>query len=105
MCFEDSGTEDVSISDGVRELCNHYFKWCRSLRRVNFSSSLEQIGVECFEGSGVEEVNIPDDVRELCDFCFCECGSLLRVNFGSSSSLDRIGFGVFRGAFLRLFHH
>ena len=42
--------EEVSIPDGVRELCDDCFSGCGSLRRVNFgsSSSLERIGVECF---------------------------------------------------------
>ena len=79
-CFAHSGIEDVSIPDGVRELCNRCFRRCWSLRRVEFgsSSSLERIGVGCFSGSGVEEVSIegegkPEvgewDDMELPNFC------------------------------------
>ena len=34
-CFEGSGVEEVSIPDGVRELCEGCFRLCESLRRVN----------------------------------------------------------------------
>ena len=96
-CFEDSGVEEVSIPDGVRELCCGCFCDCWGLHRVTFGScsSLELIGVNCFGKNSVEEVNIPDGVRELCDRCFEGCKSLRRVNFGSSSSLERIGFRAF----------
>ena len=45
-CFQGSGVEEVSIPDGVRELCDRCFHWCESLRRVTFGScsSLERIG-------------------------------------------------------------
>ena len=92
-CFQETGVEEVSIPDGVCELCDRCFRGCRTLCRVTFgsSSSLERIGVECFQEAGVEDVSIPDGVCELCDRCFCECGRLRGVNFGSSSSLERIG--------------
>ena len=50
-CFEGSEVEEVSIPDGVRELCNGCFAWCQSLRRVTFgsSSSLELVGTQCFD--------------------------------------------------------
>ena len=49
-CFEDSGVEDVSIPDGVCELCDRCFEGCERLGRVNFgsSSSLERIGFWAF---------------------------------------------------------
>ena len=52
-CFEGGGVEEVSIPNGVRELCDRCFKECRSLRRVDFgsSSSLERIGFRAFPSS------------------------------------------------------
>ena len=49
-CFSCSGVEEVSIPDGVCELCDRCFKGCRSLHRVSFgpSSSLERIGFQAF---------------------------------------------------------
>ena len=84
---------EISIPDGVRELCDGCFKRCESLRRVTFGpcSSLERIGVSCFEGSGVEEFVVPDSVRELCDRCFKECKGLRRITFGPCSSLEQMG--------------
>ena len=66
-CFAGSKVEEVSIPDGVRDLCDFCFKGCKSLRRVTFgpSSSLEPIGAGCFERTGVEKASIPDSVREL----------------------------------------
>ena len=104
-CFHESWVGEVSVPDGVRELCDGCFKGCWRLRRVTFgpSSSLERIGVEAFgavrpEGfgqstpCGLEEISIPDGVRELCDGCFKGCSRLRRLTFGPSSSLERIGF-------------
>ena len=58
-CFAYSGVEEVSIPDGVRELCDDCFTWCNRLRRVTFgsSSSLERIGFRAF----------PRSVSYLCD--------------------------------------
>ena len=41
------GLEEISIPDGVRELCDGCFKWCSRLRRVTFgrSSSLDRSGI------------------------------------------------------------
>ena len=96
---------EISIPDGVRELCDRCFYNCVSLHRVTFgeSSSLERIGVDAFSGHTaktachIEEVSIPDGVRELCDQCFYGCHSLQRVTFGLSSSLVRIGVKAFSG--------
>ena len=56
-CFEETSIRDVSIPDGVRELCDRCFKQCERLCRVTFGSSsqLERIGDSCFECSGIEE--------------------------------------------------
>ena len=52
-CCEGSGVEEVSIPDGVRELCDGCVEGCKSLRRVNFgsSSSLEKIVFAAFSRS------------------------------------------------------
>ena len=78
-CFEGSGVEEVSIPDGVRDLCDFCFKGCKSLRRVTFgpSSSLEPIGAGCFERTGVEKASIPDSVRELCNGCLTAAEGLV----------------------------
>ena len=101
-----SGLVEMSIPDGVRELCDGCFSGCCCLHHVTFgpSSSLERIGVEAF-GAVVDdwdlmlcelvEISIPDSVRELCDGCFKGCSSLRRVTFGPSSSLERIGVEAF----------
>ena len=49
-CFDETGVEEVSVPDGVRELCDGCSTECKSLRRVTFgpSSLLERIGVEAF---------------------------------------------------------
>ena len=60
LCWSSTGVgralqqlRDVSIPDGVRELCDDCFYGCKSLRRVNFgsSSSLERIGFRAFPRS------------------------------------------------------
>ena len=68
----DTGLEEVSIPDGVRELCDYCFAGRFSPRRVMFGSllSLERIRVYCFKGHGVKEVIIPSGGCELFDGCF-----------------------------------
>ena len=110
------GIRDISIPDGVRELCDQCFYGCSSLHRVTFGllSKLERIGVQAFSGlsdsyghnkaCSIEVINIPDSVRELCDQCFYRCSSLRRVTFGSSSSLERIGVGCIEATRVIDFH-
>ena len=97
--------EEVEIPNSVRELCDHCFYCCPSLRRVTFAqpSSVERIGVYAFarKSSGnvtaccIEEIEIPNRVRELCDRCFYGCWSLRRVTFAQPSSVERIGVEAF----------
>ena len=101
------GLVEISIPDGVHELCDGCFRGCSNLCRVTFgaSSALERIGVEAFgavrdwRGSptpcGLVEISIPDGVRELCHGCFIGCSSLRHVVFSRFSSLERIGFHAF----------
>ena len=97
--------KEVSVPDGVRELCSGCFRWCKSLRRVTFgpSSSLERIGDCCFQGTAVEEVAVPDGVRELGSRCFKECRWLRRVTFGPSSSLEWINTMCFMESGVEVF--
>ena len=100
----------VSVPDSVRELCDHCFSRCSSLRRITFgpASRLERIGVEAFSwkfqsrcnfwrvrGCPLEEIFIPDSVREIGDRCFSGCHSLRQVTLSSSSRLERIGVEAF----------
>ena len=57
---------------------------------------MKLIGKKAFSESGVVEIPIPDGVEELCEGCFYECEKLSRVTSGESSSLKRIGNGVFQ---------
>ena len=49
-CCSYGNLSSVCIPDSVRELCDHCFEGCSSLRRVTFGpcSSLERIGFSCF---------------------------------------------------------
>ena len=66
-CFAKTGVEEVSVPDGVRELCDGCFRRCQGLRRVTFgpSSSLARLSVGWIEGTRVEELSVPDTVCEL----------------------------------------
>ena len=65
----------MSIPDGVRELCDSYFKGCKKFLRVTFgsSSSLEWIGALCFAGSGLLDFEIPSTVGAIGGGAFDEC--------------------------------
>ena len=69
------GLEEISIPNGVRELCDDCFKRCKSLRRVTFgpSSSLERIGADCFYRCGLVEFEIPASLRKIGGGAFGEC--------------------------------
>ena len=56
-CFEGAGVEEVSVPDGVCELCESCFRWCKSLRRVIFGPS----------SSPVKWLVIPPSVKHLVD--------------------------------------
>ena len=67
LAFSDSGVREIHIPDGVEELCETCFSWCKRLSRVTFgkSSSLKLIGMEAFFGSGVVEIHIPDVIESV----------------------------------------
>ena len=77
-CFENSGVEEVSVPNGVRELCDGCFKGCWRLRRVTFgpSSSLERVGSLCFCKCGLVKFEIPVSVRAIGGGAFSECALL-----------------------------
>ena len=74
-CFDGSGVEDVSIPDGVCQLCEGCFDGCDSLHYVNFgsSSSLERIGTRCFASSELLDFEIPSAVGAIGGGVFGEC--------------------------------
>lgn len=110
IIYSASGSADLVIPDGVRELSDYCFNghWIDTIK-FGESPVLERIGIEAFSrGNGFngvygvpEEIDIPDSVVELGDRCFHNCPSLKVVRFGPGSSLLRIGVGAFDQMFNR----
>ena len=63
--------EEISMPDGVVELCNKCFYKYKYLKLVRFgeSSRLERIGTNAFHGNAIESVPSPGSVIELPFIC------------------------------------
>ena len=105
--FRQSSITAICIPDGVKELGERCFQFCKSLSRVTFgeASSLKRIGASAFAATtALRGIHIPDGVEELGEGCFSSCRSLSRVTFEEASSLKIIGEEAFYGSGIHAIH-
>ena len=57
----------------LKEIGNHAFCGCTSLKHIQFPNGLETIGIHCFYESGLEEVVLPANVKSIKSCAFCGC--------------------------------
>lgn len=61
---------DVTIGEGIREICDYAFYLCKGLGSVTLPSSLETIGQSAFSGSGISSLEIPAEVQSIGERAF-----------------------------------
>lgn len=73
-----SGAEaDVTIPEGVTEICNGVFRKHEEIISVNFPEGLKKIGTFAFiKCCNLERVTLPSTIVEICDAAFAECNKM-----------------------------
>ena len=84
IAFSDSGIEHVNIPSTLKVIATQTFFGCKSLKSVEFSEGLEEIGLSAFAYSGIEDVILPSSTRTICAYAFLACEHLrsIRLNEG-----------------------
>ena len=71
--------EWVKIPDTMKIIGPEAFSYCESLRRIDLTEGIEEIGVDAFRGSGLEEVKLPESLQILKSGAFKDCRKLFSV--------------------------
>ena len=69
----------IALPDGITELRESAFIFCRQLQEVNFPQGLTLIGAKCFADTGIRRIIIPGSVRSLGEMAFARCVNLSQV--------------------------
>lgn len=95
--FNGTNLTSLSIPDSVLEIGSHAFFKCKSLTVVSIGSGVEVIPGACFnECEKLEEVIVKGTIKEIGAVAFSSGPSLSSFDF---SSVEKIGYGAFEGAF------
>lgn len=80
LAFCRTPIENMVIPEGVSEISNYTFEWCKSLKSVSLPISLARIGDGAFEGcSSLEAIAVPNGVTEIGESAFQFCGNLQSI--------------------------
>ncbi|MCL2245371.1 MAG: leucine-rich repeat domain-containing protein [Treponema sp.] len=93
--FAKQGSE-YSVPEGVKQIWNGAFYYCRGLRKITLPSSLTIIGNDAFQFCyylGI--INIPDGVTSIGRRAFQNCERLYDIKI--PASVNSIGFRAFSG--------
>lgn len=77
--FEDSNVLEVTIPEGVKEICNDAF-YSSSLRKVNIPSSVRIVGIRAFAFcEDLKTVEFEEGIKIISESMFEDCGKLNSV--------------------------
>jgi hypothetical protein len=76
--------EEVVLSEGITEIGNQAFYNCRSLKTINFPTTLKKIGASVFYLCGFVDVFLPDTLLEIGGYVFMSNSSLKSVRLSEN---------------------
>ena len=94
QCFEECYyLQTIDIPKSVVEIDVQAFRWCSSLKSVNFyGKNLSVIGSSAFFlCQSLTNVSFPSSLERIDDKAFCKCYKLGNINFASNTNLYKIG--------------
>lgn len=86
--------KEVVLADTVSMIDWGAFKGTKSLKKINLTDRIKEIGESAFSGAALESVTIPPVIK-LGEFTFCGCSSLVSVVF--LAGVEEIGSYAFSG--------
>lgn len=84
----------VIIPEGVTEIGEKAFYWCRNLTNIILPFGITKIGESAFEWCSLESIVIPEGVTKIDKFAFICCHNLQKIVI--PKSVEEIGVGAFR---------
>lgn len=88
--------EEVTVPNGVEEICEGAFRDCVALKRVNLPEGLRKIEDDAFAGCcELSEVELPEGLTAIGNSAFKGCGKLMDINI--PGTVERIGDNAFAG--------
>ncbi len=84
--------ESVKLPNSVEIIGPQAF-WCSTLKDIEFSSNLIEIGDSAFRGSGVKKIELPSTVKYIRRGAFMECACLKSASL--QEGLKEIGHNAF----------
>ena len=98
--FSNTELQTIDIPDGVTNIGEHCFHFCKSLTHVKLPSQLKVIGDGAFYMSPrITQIVIPDGVSVIGKYFFYKCSSLTSVKL--PASLQSFGEKAFEGTNIR----
>lgn len=74
-----SSLTDIVIPEGVITFGNYSFRGTKSLRKINFPSTLTGIAIGAFQESGLDSVTVPAHVTQMGNQVFRSCPNLKHI--------------------------
>lgn len=117
----DKSIEEFSVPEGVTEIGENAFYFCRAIKKITLPPTLEHIGKFAFSGcmklrkislpssvktigkaafngcQNLEEIQLPDTIQKIEDFTFGGCGKLKEITL--PKSLEFIGDYAFKACY------
>ena len=88
----------VMIPDGVREIRNSAFEYCRNLVSISIPDSVVKIGEWAFHRClSLPSIQLPSSITKIKEGAFADCESLKSIIFHPSSKIEHIGEMAFVG--------
>ena len=82
--FSNTALQSITIPNGVTDLDESAFVFCKKLSSVNIPNSVKTIGKQCFrECTSLVNITIPNSVTSLGAWCFKDCNNLKSISIGS----------------------
>ena len=82
--FSNTALQSITIPNGVTDLDESAFVFCKKLSSVNIPNSVKTIGKQCFrECTSLVNITIPNSVTSLGAWCFKDCNNLKSIRIGS----------------------
>jgi len=80
-----TAVKSVKIPEGVKNIGNEAFSFCRALASVNIPNSVKIIGNDAFSGcSALASITIPNSVTNIGTSAFCSCRALTSITVPNS---------------------